>query len=270
MTLNPRDATLLSLVLPGAAHVLLGKPVRGAVAFVSTMALFFIGWAVLRDRMWFYGITPPAGAIASFFKFVPLNLLPEGLNFGAAVVASLSRAAESFETERLMRMPLASEHWACMLTGASGILSTIWAADANWLSRGRHAPVTPARAVFLSWLVPGLGHAVAGQRSKGLVMGLAVAIVYLLGMVVSGGHGVDRQHFSLWWAGAALFGPGLLFSSFVTSPMLIEGPVPAGFDFGVALCTSAGLMSAMIMSDAFTVAERGAADAPAAAREAVA
>lgn len=270
MSLKPRDATLLSLALPGAAHVLLGKPLRGAVALLSTMALFFAGWAVLGERMWFFAAFQPFDALKPVFKVVPWNLVPEGFNVTGAAIASLSRPSYGFEVERLLRMPVAGEHWATMLTGASGILSAIWAADANWLSRGLAQPrVSPGTAVLVSWFVPGLGHAMAGQRSKGLVMGLAVLIVYVLGMVVSNGHAVDRQYFSLWWAGAALFGPGLVFSSLFTAPMLLDAGVPAGFDMGVALCTSAGLMNAMVMSDAYSVAEREVLPA-ASAKEAVA
>ncbi|MEZ5964707.1 MAG: DUF6677 family protein [Planctomycetota bacterium] len=265
MTLSPRNATLLSLVLPGSAHFLLGRPVRGLAALATTMALFFVGWAVLRDRMWFFSYVTPSGFFASILRVLPLHLLPEGLNVGAAAVASLLRdTAQPYAAERLMRMPVHGESWATMLTGASGILSVIWAADAHWLSRGvRSARVSPALAVFWSWVVPGAGHAMAGQKSKGVVMGVAVAVVFALGMVISSGHGVDRQYFGLWWSGAALFAPGLLVASLWTQPLEWGGEISPLLEYGVALCTCAGLMNAMIMSDAFTVAEHGAG-APAA------
>ena len=107
----------------------------------------------------------------------------------------------------------------------------------------------------LSWLLPGLGHARAGQRDKGIVMGLAVAIVFALGLVFSEGHGVDRANYSVWWIGQNLFGGGSLFAALVTGPMRSAGQI-AELDLGIVLCTVAGLMNLVVMCDAFTVAER--------------
>jgi len=261
MTLSPRKATLLSLVLPGAAHFALGRPLRGLVALLSTMALFFIGWTVLRDRLWFFTFVSPSGTLGSVLRVVPLHLLPEGLNVSAAAIASLLRdTSEPFAAERLTRMPVPGEHWATMFTGASGILSVVWAADAHWLSRGGEAArLPPALAAFWSWVLPGAGHYLAGQKSKGVLIGLAVAVVFALGLLVAKGHGVDRQYFGLWWSGAALFGPGLLVASLWTAPLELSGEIPPLLEYGVALCTCAGLMGAMIMSDAYTVAEARAA-----------
>lgn len=259
MSLSPRNATLLSLVLPGAAHFALGKPARGLAALLSTMVLFFAGWAVLGDRLWFFAFVTPSGWLEPVLRVLPLHLLPEGLNVAAAAVASFLRdTAQPFAAERLTRMPVPGEHWAMMLTGASGILSVIWAADAHWSSRGvKSRGITPALAVFWSWLLPGAGHVLAGQKSKGILLGVAVAIVFAIGMVIAQGHGVDRQFFGLWWSGAALFGPGLLFASLWTAPLDFGGEIPPLLEYGVALCTCAGLMNAMVMSDAYSVAESG-------------
>lgn len=260
MSLSPRNATLLSLVLPGAAHFALGRPARGAAALLSTMVLFFVGWSIIHDRLWFFAFVTPSGMFEPVLRVVPLHLLPEGLNVAAAATASLLRdTTEPFAAERLMRMPVVGEHWAMMLTGASGVLSVLWAADAHWLSRGvRARAITPALAAFWSWVLPGLGHALAGQKSKGVLMGIAVAVVFALGMVIARGHGVDRQFFGLWWSGAALFFPGLAVVSLWTGPLELSGEIPNLLEYGVALCTCSGLMNAMVMSDAYSVAEQGA------------
>ncbi len=263
MQLTPKSATLLSLAVPGAAHFALGRPGRAALALVSTLALFLAGWSVLGERLWFFAFFQPFDWLAPVFKLVPLNLLPEGLNVLGAAIASLARATSSYAVERLGRMPVSGEHLAAWLTGASGVLSVVWAADAHWLARGLHgARVPPAFAAMLSWVVPGAGHVLAGQKSKGLLMGAAVVAVFVLGLVISQGHAVDRAHFGAWWAGASLFGSGTLFASLVTAPMSLPDQIPDLLDFGVALCTCAGLMNAMVMSDAYTVAE-GTAAAPA-------
>lgn len=260
MVLNPKSATLLSLAIPGAAHFALGRPGRGALALVSTLALFLLGWSVLGERLWFFAFFTPFDWLAPAFKVVPVNLLPEGLNVLGAAIASFARAPTSFAVERLARMPVAGEHWAAWLTGASGVLSVLWAADAHWLARGlRGARTPPAFAALVSWLVPGAGHALAGQKAKGMLMGAAVVVVFVLGLAISQGHAVDRAFFGAWWAGASLFGTGTLFASLVTAPMSLPDQIPDLLDFGVALCTCAGLMNAMVMSDAYTVAERTAA-----------
>lgn len=263
MNLTPRNAALLSLAVPGAAHVALGRRGLGLAALVSTMALFFAGWSVLGERLWFFEYLTPLSWLKPVFTVIPLHVLPEGMNVAGAAIASLLRAPESFATERLSRMPVPGEHWAMMLTASSGILSVLWAADAHWIARavppradGAPRVPAPALAAALSWLLPGLGHSLAGQRGKGVLMGAAVLIVFALGLIVSHGHGADRQFFGLWWSGAALCAPGLLVVSFVTAPLEFVGEIPPLLDYGVALCTCAGLMNAMVMSDAYTVAER--------------
>ena len=49
--MNPTSAILLSLAVPGAAHVALGNMVRGVIAFVVTVGMFFAGYAILQDRL---------------------------------------------------------------------------------------------------------------------------------------------------------------------------------------------------------------------------
>jgi len=86
-------------------------------------------------------------------------------------------------------------------------------------------------------------------------MGVAVAIVFALGLAFSHGHAVDRATYSVWWIGQNLFGGGSLFAALVTGPLRMEG-APPNLDLGVVLCTVAGLMNLVVMVDAYTVAER--------------
>ena len=168
---------------------------------------------------------------------------------------------------RLQRLPRDLEHIAGWVTAASGMLAAFWAAAGHWELRLRRdgqardagaAPrpaANPALCAGLSWLVPGLGHARAGQRDKGVVMGVAVTIVFALGLVFSSGHAVDRAQYGVWWIGQNLFGGGSLFAALVTGPMRsVETPID--LDLGIVLCTVAGLMNLVVMCDAFTVAER--------------
>ena len=103
--------------------------------------------------------------------------------------------------------------------------------------------------------MPGLGHARAGQRDKGMVLGAAVVAVFAGGLLASGGHAVDRAQASVWWMGQNLFGGGSLFAGRVTGPWQRTGE-PFDLQLGIVLCTVAGLMNLVVMVDAYSVAER--------------
>jgi hypothetical protein len=252
MALRPGAATLLSLVVPGSAHVALGHPVRGALAFVTAVGLFAFGVAMLGDRLWHLSPVPLSGMLAWF----PVLLQPEFVNLGCTTIVAMTRDFDP-ESARHVLLPRDGEHFWMLLTAASAFLAAFWAADANWIaSRSPRTAVAPARAAVLSWLVPGLGHAIAGQRSKGILLGAVVTFTFALGLVLGGGHSCDRPQFPFWWAGQSIFGGGVMFASVVTAPgKMLE--YPPLFDLGLILCTIAGLMNAIVITDAWTVAERG-------------
>lgn len=256
MDLTPRNAAICTLLLPGLGHVLLGRVVRGAFAMALCLGLFAAGYAILGDRLWFVEmITPGKTGLSSWLRIFPFTLLPEAGNFGCSMVAGMIREADSAEVLRLLRMPREGEHLGFLLTGASGIIACLWAADAYWLAEGRSSRVSPPWAAALTWLLPGAGHVLAGQKSKGLVMGAAVLLVFLLGLIFSMGHGADRAHYAAWWIGQSLCGLGIVFASLFTAPLEFSD-FPAYMDLGVALCTVAGFMNVILMVNAYTVAEQ--------------
>jgi hypothetical protein len=189
--------------------------------------------------------------------------LPELLNLPANALGAVMAWDSSPTGERMWRMPRDLEHLGGFLTAASGMLAAFWSAAGHFELRRRRdggdaapAPIAdPAGCAALSWLVPGLGHARAGQRDKGMLLGAAVVTVFALGLLFSHGHAVDRATASVWWIAQNLFGGGSLFAALVTGPMRME-LAPAHLDLGVVLCTVAGLMNLVVMVDAFTVAER--------------
>ena len=68
---------MISLAMPGLSHVVLGKPVRAAVVFALAFGLFFAGYGLCTDRIWFVGLD--LGSLG----FLPGNLhllIPEILN----------------------------------------------------------------------------------------------------------------------------------------------------------------------------------------------
>ncbi|MBL8733446.1 MAG: hypothetical protein JNN13_13835 [Planctomycetes bacterium] len=255
--------------VPGLLQFRLGQTQRAVLAFVSCTALFFAGWMIVRERLFYWALldpgTPPGGGgslLQNLARFgLPLTL-PELLNAPANAIGALLAWDISPAGERLWRAVRPLEDLGGFLTGASGMLAAFWSAAAHWELRRRRdggetaaLPIAnPALCAALSWLVPGLGHAKAGQKDKGLLMGAAVAIVFTMGLVFAGGHAVDRANASVWWIAQNLFGGGTLFASLVTAPMPMGSELH--LDLGIILCTVAGLMNLVVMVDAYTVAER--------------
>lgn len=256
MKLTTRSAALCTFLVPGLAHFLLGRPLRGSIALASCVGLFVAGYLILQDRIWVVEmITPGKTGLSSWLRIVPFTLLPESPNLGCSIVAGMMREVDTPDGLRLLRMPREMEHIGFLLTGSSGILACLWAADAHWLAQERTTRVQPVWAAGLSWLIPGAGHAAVGQKSKGAVMGAAVCITFLFGLIFSMGHAVDRAHYAAWWVGESFCGGPMILSSLVTAPMKFS-EFPAYMDLGVALCTVAGFMNVIVMVDAYTVAER--------------
>lgn len=253
--------------VPGLLQYQQGQQRRALVALLSCTALFFAGWVIVGERLFYWAlVTPDAnsnGFVGTAARFGLPLVLPELLNAPANAIGAILAFDGSPAGERLWRMPRDFEHLGAWLTGASGMLAAFWSAAGHWQLRVKRdggddtpAPVAnPALCAALSWLVPGLGQARAGQRDKGVVMGAAVVIVFALGLWFSEGHAVDRANYSVWWIGQNLFGGGSLFAALVTGQLRSEAMVPH-LDLGVVLCTVAGLMNLVVMIDAFTIAER--------------
>ncbi|MFM1872233.1 MAG: hypothetical protein RL398_1655 [Planctomycetota bacterium] len=252
--------------VPGLLQFQLGQKQRAVVALVSCTALFFAGWIFVGQRLGYWVLLDGSSTLAGGSLRMAL---PELLNFPANAIGGLLAFDATPTGLRLARMPRDFEHLAAWLTGASGMLAAFWAAAGHWQLRlrrdGGEAPpkpiADPALCAALSWLVPGLGHAKAGQKDKGVLLGIAVLAVFVIGMVASSGHGIDRADAPVWWMAQNLFGGGSLVAALVTGPMqrLSE---PLDLQMGIVLTTVAGLMNLVVMVDAFTVAERSAFPLP--------
>ncbi|MFK7741087.1 MAG: DUF6677 family protein [Planctomycetota bacterium] len=274
--------TFFAGFVPGLLQFRLGLASLGVTALASCTVLFFCGWALVGERLFYWGLAvpdtkPEAGLFASSIARYGLGILPELMNLPANLVGAMLAFDGTPTGLRLQRMPGSWEHLGGWLTGASGMLAAFWSAHGHFEMRLRRDAVAgaasavepsaagsalprppaapPGLCAALSWLLPGLGHARAGQKDKGMLMGIAVVTVFALGLFFSGGHAVDRANYSVWWIGQNLFGGGSLFASLVTGPMRMES-LPIDLDLGTILCTVAGLMNLVVMCDAFTVAER--------------
>jgi hypothetical protein len=262
--------TFLCGFVPGLLQYRLGQLPRAILAFVSCTALFFLGWLLVRERLFYWALlspdSPPGGGstpLRTMAQFGFVVTLPEIMNLPANAIGAILAWDGSPTGERLWRLPRSMEHLGGFLSGASGMLAAFWSAAGHWEMRRRRdggndcpAPIAdPALCAGLSWLVPGLGHVRAGQKDKGMLLGAAVLIVFAMGLVFSHGHAVDRATASVWWIAQNLCGGGSLFAALVTGPLRMEA-APMHLDLGIVLCTVAGLMNLVVMVDAFTVAER--------------
>ena len=54
MDITPRNAAICTFLVPGLGHFLLGRPLRGILAMALCMGLFAAGYAILKDRLWFF------------------------------------------------------------------------------------------------------------------------------------------------------------------------------------------------------------------------
>lgn len=260
--------------VPGLLQYRLGQRRRALVAFVSCFLVFFLGWVFVRERLFYWALLNQdhggSDVLRTAARFGFVVTLPELLNLPAHAIGAMLCYDGTPTGERLWRMPRDLEHLGGFLTAASGMLAAFWSAAGHWDLRLRRdggesppAPVAnPAFCAGISWLVPGLGHARAGQKDKGVVLGAAVVIVFAMGLWFSQGHAVDRANASVYWIGQNLFGGGALFAALVTAPWRME-VAPPELDLGIVLCTVAGLMNLIVMVDAFTVAERSAFPKPA-------
>jgi hypothetical protein len=259
--------TFLAGFVPGLLQYQLGQKSKAGIAFLSCFALFFAGWMIVGERLFYWALfaADDKGGLANGMVRFGMMTLPEVINLPANLLGSVLAFDGTPTGLRNQRNPQDLEHFAAWLTGASGMLAAVWAAQGHWqlrlrrdekhIAEGAKAIASPSLCAGLSWLVPGLGHAKAGQKDKGVLLGIAVVTVFALGLFFSGGHAVDRAQYGVWWIGQNLFGGGSLFASLVTGPMR-TGATPIDLDLGIVLCTVAGLMNLVVMCDAYTVAER--------------
>ncbi|MEO0479157.1 MAG: DUF6677 family protein [Planctomycetota bacterium] len=260
MQLRPGQAALISLAMPGLSHVFLGKPVRAAVVFALAFGLFFAGYGLCTDRIWFIGLD--LGSLG----FLPGSLhllIPEILNPTPYLLAHTLQDLDGPAALRHIRLPRESEHLGFWLMAGSGFASAFAAADACWIARGikslnpvKGIDLGPLRAALLTFMVPGSGHIVLGQKSKGLLVGGSVIALFLLGMLFSGGHGIDRAARPIWWSGQSPFGGATLLTALLVGGSQMSELSGRFFELGVVLCTCAGLLNVVLIVDSFSIAER--------------
>ena len=106
--MSPASAILLSLLVPGAAHFRLGQATRGAIALVSCMVLFAVGYLILGDRWHFYVLmTTDFASWAGVMSMLGLNHVPDLGNFGVNVAMGFTAPGSTdFLGERIVKTAL--------------------------------------------------------------------------------------------------------------------------------------------------------------------
>ncbi len=124
--------------------------------------------------------------------------------------------------------------------------------------------------LFLSWLVPGLGHWLLGKRVRAAVFAAIVTASFITGILLHGELAVPQQDSPLsWFFTLGCIGNGWLYfvrllwvNGFdglfsAAFPYGLSGggdPVSAGFFYGKTFLYTAGLMNLLVVLDVHDIA----------------
>ena len=122
--------------------------------------------------------------------------------------------------------------------------------------------------LILGWLVPGLGHMLAGRAAKGVMFLMSLAAAYALGMSLAGQHAITPDDHPFAFVGQLGMGLPTLVVTLrnrgAPAPMLDPDLVP-WIDAGVLFTTVAGLLNYLVLLDAFLWVRDGGGNAKATA-----
>jgi len=85
-------------------------------------------------------------------------------------------------------------------------------------------------AILLCWLVPGLGYARIGEKTRGLMIFAGMALLWLTGLLIGGVDSVDSKEDRLWFIAQSGSGPIAYVVSAVNEGALKTGSVGSMLD----------------------------------------
>lgn len=250
-------ALALSWVCPGAGQLFAGYPRRALIFFLGVCLPFGVGmWLSnsvaigLGGFHWFRSESPLLAAVA---------ILPEMLAYGPTLLAMGLNVAEPIgQNPWDPGLPIAF-HVGVVLTGLAGVLAALGMADAHHVARvgkvRRPHEKDSILAATLTWFVPGAGHWYLGQKGKGVMLFLTMALLFGIGVVFGGLACVYRRDYYFYWAGQVLLGAFTAFASLVFRDPVLHEFLPRA-DLGLLLTTSAGLLNVLLIINAYTTCER--------------
>ncbi|MBI1826609.1 MAG: hypothetical protein HY287_16525 [Planctomycetes bacterium] len=132
----------------------------------------------------------------------------------------------------------------------------------------RNQPTIDIRAPlagFLGWLVPGLGHILIGDRSRGLICFVTITATFWTGVAIGGvGTTIDPHDRTLWFAGQLCAG-GNTIVAYMFHETVVSRWTPsdraaatanwASSEVGVHYTGVAGLLNILVVLDAIARAE---------------
>ncbi len=108
-------------------------------------------------------------------------------------------------------------------------------------------------SVFLTWLVPGLGHYSIGRRGKAAYFFVLLVALYVTGMALAEFRNVSIERHPYFSLAYGFMGLPTLVALVATAPLRVENDLNP--DLGCLLTAVAGLLNVLVMIDAYTIAE---------------
>ena len=137
-------------------------------------------------------------------------------------------------------------------------------------------PPSPLRVPFaglLAWILPGLGHLYIGERGRGLIFMITIALTFWGGVAVGGvKNTVNPQTRSLWFLGQVCAGvhpfAAIAWSRRVEIPPDADKTRYIAYgqmeDISIVYTAIAGMLNLLVILDVLVRAERGPSGEPAA------
>lgn len=251
---EPNLAALLTWFLPGAGHVYIGRPLFGLLAFAVVQGFYFIGLRLSHGMTFEFLQDDLRGPFAG-------ALTPEAANLGALIW----HMKEYGFGPGFPRPWPEHIHLGAWLTAMSGILNVCLMISAHVdARRAAGAPLrglSPARLVFLGWLIPGLGHIAQRRYLRGAIVFVLLCGLLLLGTSLADGSNLDRERHFYYWGGQFLAGLPVMLLELAHGHPRLTHDIPY-VDAGLVLVCLAGLLNVLALLDVFTVAEAEVFDEP--------
>lgn len=86
-------------------------------------------------------------------------------------------------------------------------------------------PTWNLTAALAAWALPGLGHALLGDIRRGLIIGIAIAALWISGLAIGGVGSIHRERHPFWFLGQALLAPSLAVQ-YARNTFLVEATAP--------------------------------------------
>jgi hypothetical protein len=246
VSLGASQAACLTWLVPGAAHLLLGRPGLALAAFAVVEGLYWLGLRLSQGMTFEFldhelrsllapALAPEAANLGAFLYQVRVfgygpgfpRPFPEGIALGAT------------------------------LTAFSGVLNACLMVHAHVLARaGRPAPAShrPALALFLAFLVPGLGHVHQGRRLRGALVFASLVGLFLVGTWLAEGSNLSRERHFYYWSGQFLLGLPAALAEWLAGDLRVTHAIPL-VDAGLVFACIAGLLNVLAMIDVFDFEE---------------